>query len=162
VLDLDNKDEVVDAYQVIMFNCRKYKPDAVIDGIEVSEMVKKGTELIIGARIDKAFGPIVMCGLGGVYVEVMKDVTFRAFPLSRTEVMAMLKEIRSYPLLLGVRGEKPRDIDAVVDTIIKVGSIIHKVKIISDIEINPLVVYDQGAGVKAVDVRIILSNIGGK
>jgi acyl-CoA synthetase (NDP forming) len=113
--------------------------------------------MIVGARIDGSFGPTVMVGLGGIYVEVMKDVSFRATPLGRREIMAMIKEIRSYPLLLGVRGEKTRDINVLMDTIIKIGSVIRNCKGISDIEINPLVLYEQGMGARAVDVRIILS-----
>jgi len=158
-LDLSNKNEVIDAYQAILRNCRAYKADAVIEGVEVDEMVQSGTETIIGARRDKTFGPIIMFGLGGIYVEVMKDVTFRALPLNRKEIMSMVKEIRAYPLLLGVRGEEKKDVDRIVDTILKVGAIVQKCHGISDIEINPLVVYEQGQGVKAVDVRILLSNV---
>jgi len=155
-LDLENRDEVVDAYQAIIQSCKAYNHNAKIKGVDVSEMAMPGTELIIGARRDKVFGPIVMFGLGGIYVEVMKDISFRAFPLNRNEVINMIKEIRSYPLLLGVRGEKKKDINGIVDTIIKLGTIIQKCKTISDIEINPLVAYEQGKGVKALDVRIIL------
>jgi acetyltransferase len=155
-LDLENRNEVIDAYQAIMQNCRAYNPGALIEGVEIAEMVKPGTELIVGARRDATFGPIVMVGLGGIYVEVMKDVTFRYFPSGRTEIMNMIKDIRSYPLLLGVRGEEKKDIDGVAEVIIKLGSIIQKCTRISDIEINPLRVYE-GRGVKAVDVRILLS-----
>jgi acetyltransferase len=157
-LDLADKKEIVDAYQAILRNCRAYNSNAVIAGVEISEMVAGGTETIIGARRDRTFGPIIMFGLGGIYVEVMKDVAFRALPINRKEVMAMVKEIRAYPLLLGVRGEEKKDVDAVVDTIIKVGTILQKCERISDIEINPLVVYEHGRGVKAVDVRILLSS----
>ena len=155
-LDLENRNEVIDAYQAIIQSCKAYDPNAKIEGIDVSEMARPGTELIIGARRDKSFGPIVMFGLGGIYVEVMKDITFRAFPLSRNEVMNMIKEIKSYPLLLGVRGESKKDINGIVDIIIKLGTIIQKCKNISDIEINPLLAYEQGEGVKALDIRIIL------
>ena len=141
-----------------MHNCKAYNPAAFIEGVELAEMVKPGTELIIGARRDATFGPIVMAGLGGIYVEVMKDVTFRSFPLDRKEVMNMIKEIRSYPLLLGVRGEEKKDIDGVADIIIKLGSLIDDCPLISDIEVNPLRVYE-GRGVKAVDVRILLSKV---
>jgi acyl-CoA synthetase (NDP forming) len=158
-LDLTEENEVLDAFQAIMRNCRAYKADAKIEGVEISEMVKASTETIIGARRDKTFGPIIMFGLGGIYVEVMKDVAFRALPLSRKEIRNMIKEIRAYPLLLGVRGEEKRDLDGVVETIVKVGTILQKCPTISDIEINPLVVYEQGQGVKAVDVRILLSRV---
>jgi len=158
-LDLDNDDEVRTAYEAIMRSCRSFMPHAVIEGVEVSEMVKPGTEMIVGARIDGSFGPTVMVGLGGIYVEVMKDVSFRAAPLGVREVTEMIKEIRSYPLLLGVRGEKTRDINALIDAIIRLSAIIRHCKGISDIEINPLVLYEQGMGARAVDVRIILSRI---
>jgi acetyl coenzyme A synthetase (ADP forming)-like protein len=156
-LDLVNRSEVIDAYEAILHNVRKYKPEAKIEGIEVDEMVKPEIETIVAARRDHAFGPIVMFGLGGIYVEVMKDVTFRAFPLSRNETLKMISQIHSYPLLLGVRGEKRKDIDTVANAILKVGTILKKCPDISDIEINPLVVYSQGDGVRAVDARILLS-----
>ncbi len=157
LLDLDNKAEILDAYQTIMHNCKSHKPNAVIDGVEIVEQVKPGTEVIIGAMRDKVFGPIMMFGLGGIYVEVMKDVSFRALPLSRSEVRTMIKEIRSYPLLLGVRGEARKDIEQIVETIFKLGTIIRNCARITDIEINPLMVYDEGQGVKTVDVRVLLS-----
>ncbi len=155
-LDLQNKSEVMDAYEAILHNCSKYDPHAVVKGIEVCEMVTPGTETIIGARIDEIFGPTIMFGLGGIYVEVMKDVSFRALPLQRSEVAGMMKEIRSYPLLLGVRGEEKKDIDSVIDVIIKVGAILQKCPEITDIEVNPLIAYDEGDGVKAVDARILI------
>jgi acetyltransferase len=158
ILDLESKTEVIDAYEAIMQNARAFNPDAVIDGIELCQMVKPGIELIVGARVDPSFGPIVMCGLGGIYVEVMKDVVFRGTPLNKNEVMNMLKEIRSFPLLLGVRGEKAKDIEGVIDTIIKVGTILKKCEKITDIEVNPVVVYDKNTGLKALDVRILVSN----
>jgi len=155
-LDLVDKKEVLDAYEAILRNCRAYKADAVIEGIQVDEMIQKGVETIVGARRDNSFGPTVMFGLGGVYVEVLKDIAFRSFPLSREETLNMIGQINSYPLLLGVRGESRKDIDEVANTIIKVGWILQNCSAISDIEVNPLVVYDHGEGVKAVDVRILL------
>lgn len=156
-LDLENEAEVIDAYQAIIHRCKAYKADAKIDGIEVAEMVHVSTETIVGARHDNAFGPVVMFGLGGIYVEVMKDVSFRAFPLDRKEAVDMISEIKSYALLLGVRGEKKKDINCVVDVILKVGLILRNHKDISDIEVNPLIVYEEGDGVKALDARILLS-----
>ncbi len=161
-LDLLNKGEVMDAYQAIIRNARKFKPDAVIKGVEIVKMIEKGTETIIGARRDRAFGPVMMFGLGGIYVEVLKDVAFRALPLDRREIISMLKDIRSYSLLLGVRGETQRDIESIIDAIIKLGNVIRKCEDISDIEINPLMVYEQGQGAMAVDVRILLSDNRGE
>ncbi|MFX0095111.1 MAG: acetate--CoA ligase family protein, partial [Candidatus Hodarchaeota archaeon] len=156
-LDLENKNEVIDAFQAIMHNARSYNPTARIEGVEVTEMVTRGTEIIVGARRDAVFGPIVMVGMGGIYVEVMKEVAFRAWPLSHKEIISMIKKTKSYPLLLGARGEDPKDTEEVVRTIIKLGTIIQLSKDISDIEINPLTAYEVGKGVKAVDVRILLT-----
>ena len=157
LLNLDNKEEVLDAYQTIIHNCKEFKESAIIDGIEIVEQVKSGTEVIIGARRDKSFGPIIMFGLGGIYVEVMKDVSFRALPVSYRETRLMVEEIKSYPLLLGVRGERRKDIEKIVDTIYRVGYILQNCPRITDIEVNPLMVYEQGYGVKAVDIRVMLS-----
>jgi acetyl coenzyme A synthetase (ADP forming)-like protein len=156
-LDLENEGEVVDAYGAILRNCKAHVPNAVIEGVDISEMVKPGTELIVGARIDQTFGPTIMVGLGGIYVEVMKDVTFRSLPVHARDIISMIKELRAYPLLLGVRGEKMKDIAAVVNVIVILGAILRHCRGISDIEINPLVVYEQGEGVRAVDIRIILA-----
>ncbi len=157
-LDLENRDEVVDAYEAIMNNCRAYDPGAHIKGVEVAEMVRPGLELVVGAVRDPAFGPVVMCGLGGIYVEVMKDVAFRSYPLNTEEARRMLQEVKSYPLLLGVRGEQKKDIKGVLSTILKVGSILSRCPRITDIEINPVMVYEKTAGLKALDVRILLKN----
>jgi acetyltransferase len=156
-LNLENEGEVVDAYGVILRSCKQHLPHARIDGVDISEMVKPGTELIAGARIDQTFGPTIMIGLGGIYVEVMKDVSFRSLPVNAGDIMNMIKELRSYPLLLGVRGEKMKDVAAVVNVVTILGAILRHCQGISDIEINPLVVYEQGDGVRAVDIRIILA-----
>jgi acetyltransferase len=156
-LHLDNRQEVIDAYEAILHNCYRYNKNARIDGIEVCRMVLPGVEVITGARRDRVFGPVVMFGLGGIYVEVMKDVTFRSLPLSRREANEMISEIKSYPILLGVRGEESRDISAILDTIIKVSNLLLKCDRITDIEVNPLVAYEQGQGCLAVDARILVS-----
>jgi acyl-CoA synthetase (NDP forming) len=155
-LDLDNAQEVMDAYGAILHNCRTHKPEALIDGIEVSQQVPPGVQIIIGARRDPSFGPILMVGLGGIYVEVMKDVSFRALPISRQEAFDMLKELKSYPVLLGVRGEEKRDIETIVDVMVRVGALLQVCKNVADIEINPLIVYEHGQGGMAVDARVLL------
>jgi acetyl coenzyme A synthetase (ADP forming)-like protein len=154
-LDLQTRDEVIDAYQAVLRACRAYKRDAKIEGMEVAEMVRSGVETIIGARQDRSFGPTVMVGLGGIYVEVMKDVAFRAAPVDRATALEMIADLRSFPLLLGVRGEKRKDIEAVADVIVTLSHLIDQCRDITDIEINPLVAYDVGEGAKAVDVRIL-------
>ncbi len=160
-LNLENRAEVVDAYQAVLRSCLAYKPDAVIEGVEVVEMVRAGVETIVGARQDPSFGPVAMFGLGGIYVEVMKDVSFRAAPLTLRVAREMIGSIRSYPLLLGVRGERRKDIGAAADVVMRLGRLISECREITDIEVNPLVVYDYGEGVKAVDVRILFQTQGG-
>jgi len=154
-LDLEDETEVVDAYQAILRNCRAYKPTATIEGVEIAEMVRPGIETIVGARRDPSFGPVVMFGLGGIYVEVMKDVAFRAAPVGPRTAREMIASIRSYPLLLGVRGESRKDTDPVAGVIERIGHLVTACPEITDIEINPLVVYDQEDGIRAVDVRIL-------
>ena len=156
-LDLEDKEEVIDAYQVIIQNCREYNPDARIFGVEIAEMLQKDIETVVGARWDTTFGSVLMFGLGGIYIEVIKDVAFRSLPLGRREIMNMIKETKSYPLLLGVRGQEKKDMESVINVVIKIGALIQKCKTISDVEINPLMVYEQGMGAKAIDVRILLS-----
>ena len=156
-VDLVNDDEIVDAYQAILQSCRAAVPDAVIDGVEVVEMVSQGVETIVGARQDGSFGPVVMFGLGGIYVEVLKDVSFRAAPIAANMANRMIADIRAYPLLLGVRGESRKDIDSVASILVRLSQLIAQCPEITDIEINPLVVYDRGQGVKAVDVRVLFS-----
>ena len=155
-LDLESEDEVVDAYQAILRSCRAHVRDAVIDGVEVTEMVRAGVETIVGARQDPSFGPVVMFGLGGIYVEVMKDVAFRAAPIGRSTAREMISDLRSYPLLLGVRGESRKDIDAIADVIVKLSHLIDACREIADIEVNPLIVYDRGEGTRTVDMRILI------
>ena len=156
-LNLEDEGEVVDAYGTILRNCKAHVPNAVIEGVDLSEMVRPGTELIVGARFDQTFGPMIMVGLGGVYVEVMKDVSFRSLPVHTRDIIGMIEELRAYPLLLGVRGERMKDINSVINVITLLGAILHRCPEISDIEINPLVVYEQSEGVRAVDIRIILA-----
>ncbi len=155
-LDLENEKEVIDAYQAIMRSVRLNAPAASIDGVEITKMIEPGVEIIAGARVDRSFGPLLMVGLGGIYVEVMKDVSFRACPAGQKEILKMIKELKSYPLLLGVRGEKTKDIASVIDTLTRLGTVIERCTGISDIEVNPLMVYEQNRGAFAVDARILL------
>ena len=157
-LNLKNPSEVTQAYQLIINNCRKNKPEAKIEGIEINEMIKGGLETIVGARRDETFGPIVVFGLGGIFVEILKDISFRSFPLTSEDANKMIKQIKSYPLLTAVRGEKNKDIEKIIDVIIKLGTIIQECREINDIEINPLIVFEKGKDTKALDIRILLSN----
>jgi len=157
IVNLENRNEVLDAYQAIMFNARKYKSNANIEGVQVSEMLTRDVEVIAGAIRDKSFGPVVMYGMGGVYVEVMNDVSFRSFPLAKQEILGMINETKSSKLLAGVRGGNRKDVNAVIETIAKLGAILSRHDDISDIEVNPLIVYDENNGALAIDVRILLT-----
>jgi succinyl-CoA synthetase beta subunit len=157
-LNLLNRSEVIDAYEAILQNCRSIQPDAKIEGVEISEMLQPGVELIIGARKDKIFGPVMAFGSGGKYVEVIKDVSFRALPVGKKEMMAMIEETRAYTLLLGVRGEEKKDLDKVLEVMQRLSELIIRCPEISDIEVNPLVVYEYGKGAKALDIRVLLTN----
>jgi len=152
VLNIENEREVAEAYEAIMENCKRNVPKARIRGVEISKMLEKGVETIIGATTDISFGKVVMFGLGGIYVEVMKDVSFRVAPVPKKEIRRMIREIESYPLLEGVRGEKRKDIEGIVDSIYKVGMLVSKFEEISELDINPLIVYEKG--VKVVDARM--------
>lgn len=156
-LNLKNEAEVKAAYNQIMTNCKKHMPNADLKGVEVVEMVDIDVETIVSARRDNSFGPTVMFGLGGIYVEVLKDITFRAFPLSEKEILEMIESIKSYQLLKGARGKNPKDITAAVDAIAKVGKILKEIPEITDVELNPIILNDEGKGVRAVDVRILLA-----
>ena len=158
VLDLRDGRELADAYEGLLGNVRRACPRAKIQGVEVAAMAPPGLEMIVGARRDPVFGPVVMAGLGGVYVEVFRDVAFRAAPLDGDAVRDMLAQLRAFPLLLGARGEERKDIDGLVDVILKLGETLSRCPRIDDIEINPVRVYDQGEGVLAVDARILLSS----
>lgn len=153
------KDEaaVRDAFKTILTNSKAYKADANIHGIAIQEMAPWGTEVILGSVNDATFGPTMMFGLGGIFVEVLKDVTFRVAPVSHGQALRMLGEIRGAPILAGVRGEKPRDKEALADTICRYANmIVDLADEISESDANPVLVYDEGKGIKVVDARIIL------
>ena len=145
------------AYQTIMANCKAYNPDADIRGIAVQEMAPLGTEVIVGSINDPTFGPTVMFGLGGIFVEVLKDVTFRVAPVSNGQVKQMINEIRSVAILAGARGEAPRDRAALADLICKYANMVYDLRDeVAETDANPVLVYEDGKGLKVVDARIIL------
>jgi acyl-CoA synthetase (NDP forming) len=119
-------------------------------------MVKGGREVIIGVNRDPQFGPLIMFGLGGIYVEALKDVTFRVAPIDRRIALEMLREIRSYNLLRGVRGEKRADMDAIADTILRIAQLVTDFPEIVELDINPLMVFEAGKGVLGIDMRLAL------
>ena len=154
------KDEagVREWYKTILKNAKNFKADANIDGIAIQEMAPVGTEVIMGSINDTTFGPTVMFGLGGIFVEVLKDVTFRVAPISEHQATQMLTEIRGAPLLAGVRGESPRDKKALASTLALYSMMIEDLKDeVTESDANPVLVYEEGKGLKVVDARIILN-----
>jgi acyl-CoA synthetase (NDP forming) len=154
---LKNGKEVRLVYEEIINRAYRYMPDADVWGVAVQEMVPVGREVILGVTKDPTFGHLLMFGLGGIYVEVLKDVVFRVAPLTRAETDEMVREIRSFPLLAGARGEKPSDLNAVVECILRVSQMVTDFPQIVELDINPLFAYEDGQGAMAVDARIVIS-----
>lgn len=154
-LNVADATQVRDNFELITYRATRYMPDADIWGITVQAMAPKGKEVIIGVTMDPQFGPVIMFGLGGIYVEVLKDVVFRVAPLTHLDATEMVQSIRSFPLLKGVRGEKPVDLEAAVDAILRVSQLVTDFPEIVELDVNPLILYEKGA--LAVDMRIILA-----
>jgi acetyltransferase len=155
-LNVTDAAQVRDFYDLLIYRAQRYMADARIWGVLVQEMVSRGKEIIIGVNRDPQFGPLVMFGLGGIYVEVLKDVTFRVAPVSQQEAWEMLDEIKSYHLLRGVRGERPADLEAIVETILRISQLVTDFPEIVEMDINPLMVYEEDRGAVAVDMRFVL------
>ncbi len=148
---------VREAYQTILKNAKAYKADANIHGIAVQEMAPWGTEVILGSVNDAAFGPTVMFGLGGIFVEVLKDVTFRVTPVAKSQAEEMIGEIKGAAILAGARGEKPKDRAELAKTILAYSNMIYDLQDeIKESDANPVLVYEDGKGLKVADARIIL------
>ncbi|NOJ29367.1 MAG: acyl-CoA synthetase [Nitrososphaeraceae archaeon] len=156
-IGIKNKTEAEEAFNTIIQNAKKYKPDAKINGILLQEMIPSSKEIILGGKHDPLFGPLVMFGLGGIYVEVLKDVVFRLAPINESEALDMIKSIRTFQLLKGVRGEKPSDINGISDCLQRLSKLMIDFPEIEEFDINPLLVLEEGKGVRVVDVRIGLN-----
>jgi len=154
---LSSASEVRDAFELMVYRAQRYVPGATIWGCLVQEMAPSdGLEVLVGMNRDPQFGPLVTFGLGGIYVETLKDVTFRIAPFSRQEAAEMLGEIRAHALLDGVRGQPPVDKDAILDTLLRIGQLVQDFPEIAELDINPLMVYPQGQGALAIDMRLIM------
>jgi len=154
-LDITSDAELASAYEEVLSNARAYKKDARIEGVLVQEMVKDGVEAILGVTNDPLFGPAVMFGLGGIFAEVLKDVSFRLAPVTPSVAREMIEEIAGYPVLAGARGRPRADVDALVDVIVRLSALAIDLKdSISELDINPLFVFPAGGGVKAADALI--------
>jgi acetyltransferase len=155
-LGVEGADAVGRAYAEVVAAAKRYKPGARIEGVLVQEMVPSGVELMLGITADPAFGPVLVAGLGGIHVEVLRDVACRLPPVTREEARTMLKELKAYPLLEGVRGSPPRDIDAVCGAIARLSQLALDLGAeVQELDINPLVALERGAGARVVDALIV-------
>ena len=154
IVGLKNADDVHHGYNQILQNVKKHDPKAKIVGVLVQEMAPSSTEVIVGAIKDPQFGPAIMFGLGGVFVEVLKDVTFRVAPITEDDACEMIRDVKAYPLLKGYRNTPPADIDAIAKILLSTSRLVTDHMEIKELDLNPVIVYEKGA--KAVDARIIL------
>lgn len=156
-LNISGPDEVRDSFDLLNYRALRFMPEAEIWGVLVQEMVVEGChEVLVGMSRDPQFGPLLAFGLGGIYVEALRDVTFCIAPVARWEAREMLSEIRGYSLLRGVRGERPADLEAIVDCILRVSQLVTDFPEIVELDINPLIVCEEGKGAVAVDLRMAL------
>lgn len=154
-VNLKSKAEVVEAFEAIMKSCRNYDPKATIEGVSVQPMARPGTEIIMGMTKDNSFGPVVMFGLGGIFVEVLKDVSFRIVPIEKSDAVDMMEEIQGKKILDGYRGKEPADKERLQKMLVQLSDFVNATPGIEEIDMNPVFAYSDGAMV--VDARIILS-----
>ena len=152
-LGLRNDQDVTSAFEAITENVSRTQPSARITGMLISPMVPRGVECIAGLIRDPQFGPTLMFGLGGVFVEVLKDVAFRVAPPTMGDIDDMIREIKGYPVLEGIRGDRPKDVGAVRDILAKLARMGIENPEIREVDLNPVIVHDQGASI--VDVRVV-------
>ena len=153
-LNIKDEKEAESTYQEIIFQAKKYNKKTRISGVIAYTMVPQGTEIIIGMMKDPHFGPVAMFGLGGIFVEVLKDVSFRIIPLEERDAQEMITEIKGYKILKGVRGEGPKDIKAIKTLLMKISKLTTENPKINEIDLNPIFVFEKG--LQVVDARMIL------
>jgi len=155
-LFINNEQELREAFNEVLANSKAYKPDAIINGALVQEMVQDGTEVIVGINNDPQFGPVVVFGLGGIFVEILKDVSMRVAPFGYEDALDMIKEIKGYGVLAGARGQARKDISALAEVLVRVSEMaVQFEEEIQELDINPLLVLDEGKGVKVADALVI-------
>lgn len=155
-LSINSLEDAKEKFNLILQNAKKYNANAKIDGILIQEMAEKGLEVIIGMKRDPQFGPVIMTGMGGIYVEVFKDISFRLVPLTSYDAEEMIKDTRLYQIIEGVRGTS-YDFEALKNTIIKLSRLVEQNENIEEIDINPFFLYERGKGGKGVDALIKLT-----
>jgi len=158
-LNVNSSEEVRNTYTTMIEQVLQIKPEAKIKGIQISKMILSGEEIILGIKSDPSFGPIIMFGLGGVYVEVFKDVSFRVAPIDEIIADSMIKQIKSYKILNGIRGKMPRDIAAIRECLIRLSQLALECPQIKELDINPLIVLEETKGCFVTDARIMLHGL---
>ena len=154
VLGIQGVEEVEENYNNIIANLKRETPSVQISGILLQKQIPETTHLIVGGLYDEQFGPVVMFGMGGVLVELLKDVSFRIAPVTKVEALEMIREIKAYPALSGYRGSRVLDIEQIVKTVIIISDLITNISTIKEVELNPLLAYEKF--VMAVDAKVIL------
>ena len=156
IVGLKTPKEVEDAFVQILENSRRHMPKALIYGVDIQEMVEQGKEIIIGCSKDVQFGPMIMFGAGGIFVNYLKDVSFRLAPMTRSDVKELINETKISTILRGVRGESPSDLDALEDTILRISQLVTDFPSIVEMDINPVFLFEKGKGISALDVKITI------
>jgi acetyltransferase len=155
-LNINSAEEVRQSFYELVGRAHIFYPTATIIGVNVQKMVPSGKEVIIGMTKDNTFGPLIMFGLGGIYVNFLRDVAFRLAPLSRKAAEEMIQETKAYTLLRGIRGEAISDIESVLNVLLRVSALVTDFQEINELDINPLFVYDKGKGSMALDIKIVI------
>ena len=148
--------EVREGFNSILSNVKGKAPEAKVVGVLVQEMVPEDLEVIVGSTRDPTFGPVLMFGLGGIFVEVLKDVSFRIAPVTKYDAETMLTEIKAAKILDGYRGTPPRDKEALVDIIVKLSKFMEDYELVTDVDLNPIMSFEEGRGAKIADARVLI------
>lgn len=154
IVGLNTPEKVKEGYDQVIENAKRYRADAKIKGVLVQKMAPKGTEVIVGGLKDPQFGQTLMFGLGGVFVEILKDVTFRIAPINESDARSMIAEIKAYPILKGYRGQDPVDEAAIVKILLAASKLLMDLPQVNQMDLNPIMAYSKGASV--VDARMLL------
>ncbi len=158
MLNIKNESELRSSYEEIIRNAKKYNPNAEITGVSIQEMIKGDKEVIVGMNRDAVFGPVLLFGAGGIFVEVLRDITLKVLPLADRDIENMFSEIQASKILTGYRGSPPADLSSLKEIIQKIAKLSFELPEISEFELNPVIVYEQGNGAVALDARIILDH----
>ena len=153
-LKIQNHKKLAQAISDMKKAFKNITPQPTIDGFLIQEMAAEGVECFVGGRQDPVFGPIVIAGLGGIFLEIFKDTSIRLAPVTKNEAMDMLKQLQAYPVLQGARGKMKADIDAFSDVICRVSQLLATAPDIAEIDLNPVIVHEKGKGVSIVDSRV--------